>query len=68
MTNTYENGDEADADKAQQEQLLASLDAAPRALRRDECCGVGVRPRGRGRGGAPPPTRRPSLLLPRSPI
>lgn len=37
MRDTYETGAEADADRKQQERLLAALNASSGALRRDEC-------------------------------
>jgi hypothetical protein len=37
MSDTYENGAEAEADREQLLRPLDALDAAPRALRRDEC-------------------------------
>ena len=36
-TNTYDSAADADADRAQQKELLTALNASDRALRRDEC-------------------------------
>ena len=46
MGNTYDTSADADADRAQLQQLLRALDAWDRALRRDECaawCIAGTR-------------------------